>query len=247
MRFDQLHRHLILDASIPERKKVTGSHLSWTKEQAEAFLKKHEVIFKKTGFEPVIVGSVAKKGRSDHDLDVLLKFTGDEFSEDEDIGNPDTLADYPEWKYLRSDGVSMLAVQLPDKRVIDFWFGDEDEEDLDESISDETSFPKTMTMREMRQWILDNKLRDSSGRIDDNTASHLSGGASEWVLKKIAVADLPGDSSIPPRKKKRDNLPIIVTGAPDYYDVIDGRHRVAEARHNGEKYIWAYVDAEEHG
>lgn len=44
----------------------------WTKQSAEEYLKEIATTLDRAGFDAKIVGSVATKGQSDHDLDILL-------------------------------------------------------------------------------------------------------------------------------------------------------------------------------
>lgn len=111
--------------------------------------------------------------------------------------------------------------------------------------SSDVQYPKYMNYDEMTNWILKNKLRDSGGKIDSESAKFIAGAGipDGWNLEKIRVEDFsvePIDYTVIPTKRK--NLPIIVirTG-PGEYDVLDGKHRIAEAKIRGDGWIMAYV------
>jgi len=51
----------------------------WTIEKANQFLKEVESALSKAGYKAKVIGSVAKKGWSDHDLDLLLTPVREDF------------------------------------------------------------------------------------------------------------------------------------------------------------------------
>jgi len=55
------------------------SERRWTREKAKQFLEEIKPILDKAGYEAKIVGSVATKGWSDKDLDLLLTTTREDF------------------------------------------------------------------------------------------------------------------------------------------------------------------------
>ncbi len=100
-------------------------------------------------------------------------------------------------------------------------------------------YPKSLDKEGIMNFIEENKLRDSSGRIDYNTAKEIAGGADKFILKEIPLEKF--DWVVEPRKRK-NNLPIIALDLGDGdFEILDGKHRIGEANVRGEKSILAYV------
>ena len=101
-------------------------------------------------------------------------------------------------------------------------------------------YPQTMTEDEMIDFLIDNNTKNFAGEMDWNDVKHIAGYADKWILKNIDPRKC-GDWSFPPKKKDR-KLPIVVIGDDtEGYEVLDGKHRVAEANYRGDKTIQAYV------
>lgn len=101
-------------------------------------------------------------------------------------------------------------------------------------------FGSTLTRSQMTKFILDNHIKDYHGTLDYQEAKMMSGWSDLWELKEIDPSML-ADYVIKPRQK-RNMLPIIVLDNLDgTYEILDGRHRVAEANYLGQKSILAYV------
>lgn len=101
-------------------KKATKS--MWTRGTADNFLEAMTPYLEMAGYSAEIVGSVKKRGRSDHDLDIRMTPVKASFSDEplfeifRELG----------WKfdYLRySKTENVLNVVLPDDRVVDFFGG----------------------------------------------------------------------------------------------------------------------------
>lgn len=112
-----------LRQSISEEK-LRGAHLAWTPDDGQKFIASHQELFLKAGYKASIVGSVAKKGFSDHDLDILLTPTPQALKDDDfDI---EMIVDYSGWKLTKSNyNYEMFTVQLTDGRYVDFWLSEE--------------------------------------------------------------------------------------------------------------------------
>ena len=86
----------------------------WTRETAEQFLREIEPILDKAGYQAKIVGSVAAKGESDHDLDLLL------------IASPDDEFDFniimDEFPGDFTYEMETYEFYLDDGRLVDVWF-----------------------------------------------------------------------------------------------------------------------------
>ena len=91
----------------------------------------------------------------------------------------------------------------------------------------------------MLDWLLDNGARNCGGKLDLNSAKEIAHFADDWVLTQLDPKQL-GDWSFPPRQGPR-RLPIVVGVAGGHYEVLDGKHRVAEANSRGDATIPAYV------
>lgn len=110
-----------------------------------------------------------------------------------------------------------------------------------EAFIEAVSSPTAMTRDEMIDWIESKKLRNGFGKLDYEEVKHMSGYGDYWLLEDIPLDKVDGKASFPPRRGRR-RTPIIVAGSPsDGYEVLDGRHRTAEARNAGEKTIKAWV------
>jgi len=101
--------------------------------------------------------------------------------------------------------------------------------------------PDRMTNDDMVSFILDNGLRDSSGKIDYNQAKHIAGGSEKgWTLTDIEPGRLANYIAVP-RKKRNPLPPIVLQVGPNEFEVLDGRHRVGEANYLKEPTIKVYL------
>ncbi|MHB8871697.1 MAG: hypothetical protein ACYC5G_04550, partial [Candidatus Doudnabacteria bacterium] len=119
------------------------------------------------------------------------------------------------------------------------------QEDTADKINDNRMgiYSKELSKDEMMDFIENNKLRDGSGRIDYQGAKEIAGGADKFVLKEIPIDKF--DWLAEPRKKI-NKLPVIALDLGDGdYEILDGKHRIGEAKARGEKTILAYVGVEE--
>jgi ribosomal protein S18 acetylase RimI-like enzyme len=86
----------------------------------------------------------------------------------------------------------------------------------------------SMSSDEMIDWILNKKLSSGIGEIDYDEAKHIARHSDKWELKTFDNPSVFGKWRFPPKDKVR-NVPII---AIEYeggkYEVLDGKHRVAE-------------------
>lgn len=99
------------------------TQLMWTLEDAEEFLKQLKPVLDYAGYEAEIRGSVAKKGYSNHDLDIQLEPVNEDVS-DEPLFEFFRSAGW-RFDYLRySQTQNVLNVLLPDGRVVDFFGGE---------------------------------------------------------------------------------------------------------------------------
>ena len=95
---------------------------SWTREQAEAFLKKLPLA--ECGYSAKIVGSIATKGQSDHDLDVLLTPTSEDFDFERLLKYFNLIGADAQPTY---DGDEEIwEVRLKSGHIVDFWFSQEE-------------------------------------------------------------------------------------------------------------------------
>ena len=105
------------------------------------------------------------------------------------------------------------------------------------------NFPLTLSIEEMMGFIEKNKLRDGFGIIDYQGAKDIAGAADKFILKEIPMDKF--DWLAEPRKKI-NKLPVIALDLGDGdYEILDGKHRIGEAKARGKKTIFAYVGVEE--
>jgi len=62
-----------------ETKPDNPEKVMWTKKDAITFIRKHNQLWKRAGYKPKIVGSVARQGWSYKDLDIELHPTTDDY------------------------------------------------------------------------------------------------------------------------------------------------------------------------
>lgn len=91
---------------------------TWTRFQADEFLS--SLPFAECGYSAQIVGSVATVGKSDHDLDVLLTSTIEEFNFEKLLNNLESIGADAQPTYNGDE--ELWEVRLRSGHVIDFWF-----------------------------------------------------------------------------------------------------------------------------
>ena len=98
--------------------------------------------------------------------------------------------------------------------------------------------PEQMSNDEMMQWIEENNLSDWQGTLDYNTIEQIARTpeSGQWELRSISLS--PFEWMAKPRKGKRLTLPVIMD---EDGNVLDGKHRIAEAKYLGETKIEAWV------
>ncbi len=102
----------------------------------------------------------------------------------------------------------------------------------------------TMTSDEMEAWIESNELTDAFGELDYNDIKHIAGYSDAWVLRTFKPHVL-ADFEVPPQGDEPRDTPVIVLDLGEgSYEVLDGKHRVAEHNYAG-KPIKAWVGTPE--
>jgi 8-oxo-dGTP pyrophosphatase MutT (NUDIX family)/GNAT superfamily N-acetyltransferase len=102
--------------------KTSAADKSWTREQAEALLVKLPLT--ECGYSAKIVGSIATTGQSNHDLDVLLTPTTEDFDFEKLLKYFNLIGADAQPTY---DGDEEIwEVRLRSGQVIDFWFSQEE-------------------------------------------------------------------------------------------------------------------------
>jgi hypothetical protein len=88
--------------------------------------------------------------------------------------------------------------------------------------------------REMVDYILDNKLRDTGGLIDYNEAKEIAYASDNWTLKMINLDNFDWfvDSKY---KNKSINIYPIILNVDGSFEVLDGKHRIGMYRDMGLK------------
>lgn len=94
---------------------------SWTREQAEELLEKLPLA--ECGYSARIVGSIATKGQSDHDLDILLTPTSEDFDFERLLKYFELIGASSQPTYNGDEEI--WEVRLPSGRVVDFFFPQE--------------------------------------------------------------------------------------------------------------------------
>jgi hypothetical protein len=100
-------------------------NIEWNQEEGEAFIKSISSLLRLSGFNANIIGSVAYKGTSKHDLDLNLVSLSER--EKEDNFDYNVIIDFFNYlsnevqglKVLSSEGFSQIAIKLPNKQVVD--------------------------------------------------------------------------------------------------------------------------------
>ena len=101
------------------------------------------------------------------------------------------------------------------------------------------NFPSVLTRDQMLSFIMDNHLQSWGGELDLNDAKEIASYSDKWELREVPMSNF--DWSMKPIKKKEFIPPIIGHSKDEGYNVLDGMHRIGEARYRGETSILAYV------
>lgn len=102
-----------------------------------------------------------------------------------------------------------------------------------------TAMPSVMSSEQLADWLIQSNARDGYGELDWNDIRDIVGNADIWELHDVNVEKLDG-FVLEPIGQPRKN-PIVVTEDNGIFDVLDGRHRVPEAKWRGDKTIRAYI------
>jgi hypothetical protein len=102
------------------------------------------------------------------------------------------------------------------------------------------NYPETLSSSEMRGFMMQRGqwLFDAFGKVDYNTIKEMAGAADVWMLKEIYMDQF--DWIVEPVDRK-NTFPVIVLEDDGRYEVLDGKHRIGEAKARGESTILAYV------
>ena len=106
------------------------------------------------------------------------------------------------------------------------------------------AFPKVMNRDQMEEWIWDVGLFDTWGELDINVVEEISGASDRWVLMGWSLDkwDIVTDPRGRGKRASDPGLPVIILDLGDgEYEVLDGVHRMGEAKYRGQKKILAYV------
>jgi DNA topoisomerase-1 len=127
---------------------------SWNNKQAKVFLDSLKDTLEKSNYRASIVGSVATKGSSEHDLDILLTPASDKYDFESLLNS--LKGDWQETFGLDEQGNERVAweLTLPSGQVVDFWFND-DVESL--KAFDESEHPRD----EKGQWSTSGASHDA--------------------------------------------------------------------------------------
>lgn len=101
------------------------------------------------------------------------------------------------------------------------------------------TFSPVLTRDQMLSFIMDNHLKSWGGELDLNDAKEIASYSDKWELKEVPLSNF--DWVMEPIRNKRFVPPIIGHSKDEGYEVLDGVHRIGEARYRGEISIMAYV------
>jgi hypothetical protein len=105
-------------------------------------------------------------------------------------------------------------------------------------------YPATLTAGQACDFLLDRKARNGFGVLEYNEAKHIANAASLWTLKQVPLDQVLGGASFPARGGRRRRMPgFALDIGGETYDVLDGRHRIAEARYAKDSTVPLYVAA----
>ena len=112
------------------------------------------------------------------------------------------------------------------------------------NINESSHLPKSMTSSEIRD-LLVTKGRDAYGKMSYEDVKNMTFGT--YYLTKVKVSELPQLKYVDVNYKNKSNFPPVLnfSKSENYYEVIDGRHRIGMAHKRGDEYIECYVSTEE--
>ena len=97
---------------------------------------------------------------------------------------------------------------------------------------------------EMRDFILTQKLTDSSGRIEYNTAKDLAAASWDgWTLTRMNIKEIC-DWTFPSPYKTPITIPPIVLKTDTGYEVLDGKTRLGYLNFLGVQQVFVYLGHE---
>jgi hypothetical protein len=83
-----------------------------------------------------------------------------------------------------------------------------------------------LSYSEMVDYILDNNLRNTGGKIDYNDAKYIAGASDKWILKMISLDSFDWYADSNYKNKSIKAYPIILEVGDNEYEVLDGKHRI---------------------
>ena len=95
-------------------------------------------------------------------------------------------------------------------------------------------------MKNMENFILNNRLRDWSGKLEYQDAHDIAHRVDQWVLTEIPLDSFPWVVD-PKHKNLSKNFPPIVLLNEGQYEVLDGKHRIGMAKSIGLKTMKVYL------
>jgi hypothetical protein len=100
-------------------------------------------------------------------------------------------------------------------------------------------YSATLTSDEALNFLLDHKCRNGFGVLDWNEAKQIARAGSTWTLTQIPVS---GKTSFPARQGRRRRMPGFALDLGDgTFEILDGRHRMSEAKYAGDATVLFYV------
>lgn len=92
----------------------------------------------------------------------------------------------------------------------------------------------------MEDFILNNKLRDWSGKIEYQEAHYIAQHVDKWILTEIPLDSFSWLVD-PKYKNLSKNIPPVVLKYDGQYEVLDGKHRIGMAKELGQKTMKVYL------
>jgi hypothetical protein len=109
-------------------------------------------------------------------------------------------------------------------------------------LFENSNYKPVLTSRELVDFIVDNNLRDSNGKLEYEDAKQIAYWGDTWTLQELTDLDKKGLDFIYDRKPKTFGIPAIIlhNKENDTYEILDGKHRVGYAKYKHLP-IMAYV------
>ncbi len=109
-------------------------------------------------------------------------------------------------------------------------------------LSAKAKYPPALTNDEAVDFLLEHEARNGGGLLDWNEAKQIANAANVWTLTQVPVEQLPGRSYFPARSNRRRRMPgFALDLGGGMWEILDGRHRVSEARFYKDATIPMYV------